>query len=158
MLRLFVGIGLGFVAGYLYGSERAREETRRFVASAPEPVRQATARVSDAIDRAPLPDSVKQATARASTVVQAGTERAAHRRLPLWMRHNRARPKSSVTSVSRGGTTNLSRHPSKAPRKSSRSSLYTTLMRQGAVAERPAANGQGSEHCPNSIWSDFRGS
>jgi hypothetical protein len=78
MLRLLVGIGLGFVVGYLYGSERAREETRRLFASAPEPVRQATARVSNAVAGAPVPDSVKQATARATTAVQAGSERAAH--------------------------------------------------------------------------------
>jgi hypothetical protein len=78
MLRMVLGIALGFAVGYLYGSERAREETRRLFASAPEPVRQATARVSDAIDGAPVPDAIKQATTRATTAVQAGTERVAH--------------------------------------------------------------------------------
>jgi hypothetical protein len=77
MLRMMLGMALGFVVGYLYGSERAREETRRLFANAPEPVRQATARVSDAIAAAPVPDAVKQATTRASAAVQEGTERAA---------------------------------------------------------------------------------
>jgi hypothetical protein len=74
---MMLGMALGFAVGYLYGSERAREETRRLFANAPEPVRQATTRVSDAIAAAPVPDVVKQATTRASTAVQEGTERAA---------------------------------------------------------------------------------
>jgi hypothetical protein len=41
MLRLMVGIALGFIGGYLYSSERARDEARRHPAHAPEPVRQA---------------------------------------------------------------------------------------------------------------------
>ena len=77
MLRVILGIALGFVAGYFYGSERARDETRRLFASAPEPVRQATGRVSDAIASAPVPDALKQAATRATAAVQAGTERAA---------------------------------------------------------------------------------
>jgi hypothetical protein len=76
MLRIAVGMALGFVVGYLYGSERAREEARRQFASAPERVRQATGRVSDAIAGAPVPDSFKQAATRATTAVQSGTERA----------------------------------------------------------------------------------
>ena len=77
MLRLILGIALGFIVGYFYASERARDETRRLFASAPEPVRQATCRVSDAIASAPVPDALKQAATRATAAVQAGTERAA---------------------------------------------------------------------------------
>ena len=77
MLRVILGIALGFVAGYFYGSERARDETRRLFASAPEPVRQATGRVSDAIASAPVPETLKQAATRATATVQTGTERAA---------------------------------------------------------------------------------
>ena len=77
MLRLILGIALGFIVGYFYASERARDETRRLFASAPEPVRQATGRVSDAIASAPVPDALKQAATRATAAVQAGTERAA---------------------------------------------------------------------------------
>jgi hypothetical protein len=78
MLRVLLGIAIGFVIGYLYGSDRAREETQRLFASAPEPVRQATGRVSDAIAGTPVPDAFKQAAARATSAVQAGSERAAH--------------------------------------------------------------------------------
>jgi hypothetical protein len=74
---MLFGIALGFAVGYLYGSERAREETGRLFASAPEPVRQATGRVTDAIAGAPVPDAFKQAATRATSAVQAGTERAA---------------------------------------------------------------------------------
>ena len=48
-MRLIVGIALGFLAGYLYGSERARDEAARRLASAQEPVRRATERVSEVI-------------------------------------------------------------------------------------------------------------
>jgi hypothetical protein len=78
MLRVLFGIAVGFAIGYLYGSERAREETQRLFASAPEPVRQATGRVSDAIAGSPVPDAFKQAAARATSVVQAGSGSAAH--------------------------------------------------------------------------------
>jgi hypothetical protein len=78
MLRTMVGIALGFGGGYLYGSKRARDEALRRFASAPEPVRQATERISGAIAGAPLPDAVKQAATRATAAVQTASERAAH--------------------------------------------------------------------------------
>jgi hypothetical protein len=77
MLRMVLGIALGFVIGYLYGSERARDEALRLLESAPEPVRQATGRVSDAIAGSPVPDAVKQAATRATAAVQTETERMA---------------------------------------------------------------------------------
>ena len=78
MLRSIVGIALGFVGGYLYGSERAREEARRRLANAPEPVRQATERISGVIAGAPMPDALKKTATRATAAVQSATERAAH--------------------------------------------------------------------------------
>ena len=77
MLRLIL-LGVGFVGGYLYGSERAREEARRRLATAPEPVRRATERVSSAIATAPLPDSVKQMASRATVGAQSAVEQAAN--------------------------------------------------------------------------------
>src|SRR6516165_5878307 len=77
MVRLLDGIALGFAAGYLYGSERARDEARRRFASAPEPVRQATERLSGAIAGSPVPDALKQAATRATAAVQTATEKAA---------------------------------------------------------------------------------
>ena len=78
MLRLMVGIALGFMGGYLYGSEGARDEARRRLANAPEPVRQATERLSGAIAGAPVPDAFKQAATRATAAVQTATESATH--------------------------------------------------------------------------------
>ena len=77
-MRMLLGIALGFVAGYLYGSERARDEALRRFSNAPEPVRQATERISGAITGAPIPDAVKQAATRATDAVQTATERATH--------------------------------------------------------------------------------
>jgi len=37
MLRMMVGMTIGFVGGYLYGSERARGEARRRFANAQDP-------------------------------------------------------------------------------------------------------------------------
>jgi hypothetical protein len=82
MLRTMVGIALGFGGGYLYGSKRARDEALRRFASAPEPVRQATERISGAIAGAPLPDAVKQAATRATAAVQTASERATHASAP----------------------------------------------------------------------------
>ena len=76
MLRMMLGIALGFAAGYLYGSERARDEALRRFSNAPEPVRQATERLSGAISGAPVPDVVKQAATRATAAVQTATEQA----------------------------------------------------------------------------------
>src|SRR5262245_47518330 len=79
MLRVILGLALGFVCGYLVGSERAREEAYRRFSSAPEPVRQVTERISTAIGDSRMPDSVKQAATRATDAMQATTERAATR-------------------------------------------------------------------------------
>ena len=78
MLPMLLGLALGFAAGYLYGSERARDEALRRFSSAQEPVRQATERISGAITEVPMPDAVKQAATRATAAVQAATERATH--------------------------------------------------------------------------------
>ena len=82
MLRMMLGMALGFTAGYLYGSERARDEARRRFANAQEPVRQATERMSGAIAGAPIPDSMKQAATRATAAVQTAAERVAHASAP----------------------------------------------------------------------------
>jgi hypothetical protein len=78
MLRTIIAIAIGFGGGYLYGSKHARDEALRRFASAPEPVRQAAQRISDAIAEAPLPADVKQAATRATAAVQTAAERAAH--------------------------------------------------------------------------------
>ena len=78
MLRLMVGIALGFLSGYLYGSERARDEARRRLANAPEPVRQAAERLSGTIAGAPLPNAFKQTATRATAAVQTATDKATH--------------------------------------------------------------------------------
>jgi hypothetical protein len=82
MLRLILGLALGFLSGYLYGSERARDEARRRLAKAPEPVRHVTERVSGAIAGAPVPDALKQTATRATATIQRATERAAHTAAP----------------------------------------------------------------------------
>ena len=76
MLSFMVGIALGFVSGFLYGSERARDEARRRLANAPEPVRRATERVSGAIAAAPLPETVKQTATRATATMQSAAQQA----------------------------------------------------------------------------------
>ena len=75
-MRLIVGIALGFLAGYLYGSERARDEAARRLASAQEPVRRATERVSEVIASSPLPETVKQTASRATASIETATQQA----------------------------------------------------------------------------------
>jgi hypothetical protein len=82
-MRFIVGIALGFVCGYLYGSERAREEAGRQWANAPEPVRRATEAVSGAIASVPVSDtvkqtadSVKQTASRASASIASAAQQA----------------------------------------------------------------------------------
>jgi hypothetical protein len=70
MFGTLLGLALGFVGGYLYGSERAREEVRRRLASAPEPVRQATERISGAVAGTPMVDALKQTASGASAPAQ----------------------------------------------------------------------------------------
>jgi hypothetical protein len=82
MLKFVIGMGIGLAAGYLYGSERARDEARRRLGSMPEPVRQATDYISGSISNTPLPDSFKQTANRATAAVQSATERAAQAASP----------------------------------------------------------------------------
>jgi uncharacterized protein (UPF0147 family) len=79
MLRVILGIALGFVCGYLLGSERAREEAYRQFSRAPEPVRQVTERISSAINDTQMPNAVKQAATRASDALQTATGQATTR-------------------------------------------------------------------------------
>jgi uncharacterized protein (UPF0147 family) len=79
MLRVIIGIALGFVCGYLLGSERAREEAYRQFSRAPEPVRQVTERISSAFNETQMPDAVKQAATRASDALQTATGQATTR-------------------------------------------------------------------------------
>lgn len=87
MWQWLIGMAAGFAAGYLYGSDRAREEARRRLAAAPEPVRRATQtvasaasggaqRVAGAVSSAPVPEPVKQAATRATGAVQAAAGQA----------------------------------------------------------------------------------
>jgi hypothetical protein len=69
------------MAGYLYGSERARDEARQRFANAQEPVRQATELMSGAIAGAPI-DSMKQTASWATAAVQTAAERVAHASAP----------------------------------------------------------------------------
>jgi hypothetical protein len=82
MLRMMLAMALGFAGGYLYGSERARDEARRRFANAQEPVRMATERISGTIAGAPIPDSMKQAGTRATAAVQTAAERVAQASAP----------------------------------------------------------------------------
>jgi hypothetical protein len=77
MLQFILGIALGFLSGYLYGSERAREEALRRLANAQEPVLRATDHVSEAIASGPFPDTVKQTAGRATAGFKSATQRAA---------------------------------------------------------------------------------
>jgi len=69
MLRMILGIALGFACGYLMGSERAREEAYRRFSNAPEPVRQVTDRISGAMGGT--------STSRVNDAVQVASDRAA---------------------------------------------------------------------------------
>ncbi len=84
-MKMLLGIVLGGLVGWLYGSERAREEAQRRLSAAPaslHQVRQSVAsaaaggaqRVGGAIDAAPLPPQVKDAASRATSTVQTAAE------------------------------------------------------------------------------------
>jgi hypothetical protein len=79
MLQFILGIALGFLSGYLYGSERARDEALRRLANAQEPVLRATDHVSEAIASAPIPDTVKQTAGRATAGIKSATQQATQR-------------------------------------------------------------------------------
>ena len=87
MLQMLVGAAIGAAAGYLYGSEQGRQEARRRLAKAPEPVRRATQAAAAALGtgaeravgtlaNAPMPQPVRQAAQRAGAAVQAGAQQA----------------------------------------------------------------------------------
>ena len=76
MLQFLVGVALGFLSGYLYGSERARDEALRRLSNAQQPVLRATDHVSEAIAAAPIPDSVKQTASRATAGIKSATQQA----------------------------------------------------------------------------------
>ena len=70
MLRLIIGIALGFVIGYLYGSERARERVSGAIASAPVLAVQGTLRavwMANELSR-------RQALQQVSSLVSLGTQ------------------------------------------------------------------------------------
>lgn len=86
MLQMLIGSVIGALAGYLYGSERGREEARRRFASAPEPVRRMTQtaasaagtgaqRAAEALSSAPVPDQVKEVARRTGAAVQTAAQR-----------------------------------------------------------------------------------
>jgi hypothetical protein len=85
MLRFLFGMAAGFLGGYLYGSERAREDAQRRFSAAPEPLRHAAQtvasaaggsaqRVAGAVAAAPVPAQVKQAANKATSTVQTTAE------------------------------------------------------------------------------------
>ena len=86
MLKFLFGMAVGFVGGYFYASERAREEAARRLSTAPEPLRRAAEKVASAttgsvrgvtgaVEKAPAQAQVKQEASEATPTTQAGTER-----------------------------------------------------------------------------------
>jgi hypothetical protein len=87
VLGFLFGMAAGLAAGYMYGSERAREEARRRLSAAPEPLRRASQsvvsaaggsaqRMADAVAAAPVPEAVKQAASRTSSAARSTAEQA----------------------------------------------------------------------------------
>jgi len=84
-MKMLLGLGIGFVAGWLYGSERARSEAQRRLAAAPQSMQQArqtvaaaassgAERVSGLIDATPLPPQVKDTAKGVTARVRAPNE------------------------------------------------------------------------------------
>jgi hypothetical protein len=84
-MKMLFAAGIGFVAGWLYGSERARAEAQRRLAAAPQSVQQArqtvasaassgAERVSGLIDASPLPPQVKDTASRVTSRVRTAAE------------------------------------------------------------------------------------
>jgi hypothetical protein len=82
-MKMLLATGVGFLAGWLYGSERARSEAQRRWSTAPQSVQQArqsvasvattgAERLSGLIDSAPLPPQVKDAAGRVTSRVRPG--------------------------------------------------------------------------------------
>ena len=87
MLDFAFAIAAGFAGGYVYGSERARQEARRRLSAAPEPLRRATQgmasaagssaqRLAGVVSTAPVPDRLKQAASGATSTAQTAAEQA----------------------------------------------------------------------------------
>ncbi len=85
MFQFILGAAIGLFGGYLYGSERAREEARQRFQSAPEPFRRATQsvastaansaqRLGDRLANAPVPDSIKGAASNATSSMQSAVQ------------------------------------------------------------------------------------
>jgi len=87
MRGLIVGVLVGAFGAWVYRSERAREQFRQQVSSAPAPVRQraeslasaavgGSRRIAGVVDASPLPPQVKDRTTRVAAAVQSAVERA----------------------------------------------------------------------------------
>jgi hypothetical protein len=84
-MKTLFAMGFGFMAGWLFGSERARAEAQRRLAAAPQFTQQArqtvaaaastgAERVSGLIDSSPLPPQVKDTASRVTSRVRATGE------------------------------------------------------------------------------------
>ena len=84
-MKMLLGLGIGFAAGWLYGSEHARSEAQRRLAAAPQSMQQArqtvvaaassgAERVSGLIDATPLPPQVKDTASRVTARVHPPAE------------------------------------------------------------------------------------
>ena len=84
-MKMLFAASVGFLAGWLFGSERARAEAQRRLAAAPQSMQQArqsvasvastgAERVTGLIDAAPLPPQVKDRASRLTAKVQPGAE------------------------------------------------------------------------------------
>jgi hypothetical protein len=84
-VKLLIGVVLGALAAWLYGSERARKEVQQRIAAAPDSLQQVkqtaasvaatgAQRVAEAIDTAPLPAQVKDTAGGAAFNVSAAAD------------------------------------------------------------------------------------
>lgn len=85
-MRVLLGAAVGILVAWLSRSERAREEARRRLPTAPESLRQAATsaaaasagrvgRVAEAIDAAPVPQPLKGPLSRAATTARSAAEK-----------------------------------------------------------------------------------
>ncbi|MCA1644504.1 MAG: hypothetical protein LC797_03220 [Chloroflexi bacterium] len=84
-MKMLMGVVLGALAAWLYGSERARQEVRWRFATTPETLQQVkqtvtsvaatgAQRLAEAIDSAPLPEQVKDTASDAAFNVWAAAD------------------------------------------------------------------------------------
>lgn len=84
-MRVLLGAAVGILVAWLSRSERAREEARRRLSTAPESLRHAATsaaaasagrvgRVAEAIDAAPVPQALKGPLSRATTAARSAAE------------------------------------------------------------------------------------